>query len=101
MLGMISREARRLGVGEKRRLTGLLRTQVPDGFGKAGGESDACPRCGGTHLVRVASVFVVYEGWRGLSGCRVLLFSGGMPPEKTLLCPYPTTPWRIRQAPPS
>ena len=50
---------------------------------------------------RVASVFVVYEGWRGLSGCRVLLLSGGMPPERTLLCPYPTTPWRIRQAPPS
>ena len=49
----------------------------------------------------VASVFVVYEGWRGLSGCRVLLLSGGMPPERTLLCPYPTTPWRIRQAPPS
>ena len=48
-----------------------------------------------------ASVFVVYEGWRCLPGCRVLLFSGGMPPEKTLLCPYPTTPWRIRQAPPS
>ena len=24
-----------------------------------------------------------------------------MPPEKTLLCLYPTTPWRIRQAPSS
>ena len=35
---------------ERRRLTGLLRAQVPDGLGKAGGEPDACPRCGGTHL---------------------------------------------------
>ena len=29
------------------------------------------------------------------------LLGGACPPEKTLLCPYPTTPWRIRQAPPS
>ena len=52
MPGMIPREARRLGVDERGRLTGLLRAQVPDGLGKAGGEPDACPRCGGTHLVR-------------------------------------------------
>ena len=52
MLDMIPREARRLGVDERRRLIGLLRAQVPDGLGKAGGEPDACPRCGGTHLVR-------------------------------------------------
>ena len=50
MPGMIPREARRLGVDERRRLIGLLRAQVPDGPGRAGGEPDACPRCGGTHL---------------------------------------------------
>ena len=69
MLGMISREARRLGIGEKRRLTGLLRTQVPDGLGKAGGESDACPRCGGTHLVRRRSR-ARHIGPRGVRGLR-------------------------------
>ena len=69
MLGMISREARRLGIGEKRRLTGLLRTQVPDGLGKAGGESDACPRCGGTHLVRRRSR-ARHIGPRGVRGRR-------------------------------
>ncbi len=52
MPGMILREARKLGVDERRRLIGLLRAQVPDGPGRAGGEPDACPRCGGTHLVR-------------------------------------------------
>ena len=52
MLDMIPREARRLGVDERRRLIGLLRAQVLAELGKAGGEPDACPRCGGTHLVR-------------------------------------------------
>ena len=50
MLDMIPREARRLGVDERRRLIGLLRAQVLAELGKAGGEPDACPRCGGTHL---------------------------------------------------
>ena len=52
MLDMIPREARRLGVEERRRLIDLLRAQVLAELGKAGGEPDACPRCGGTHLVR-------------------------------------------------
>ena len=52
MLDMILQEARRLGVDERRRLIGLLRAQVLAELGKAGGEPDACPRCGGTHLVR-------------------------------------------------
>ena len=52
MLDMILQEARRLGVDERRRLIGLLRAQVLAELGKAGGEPDACPRCGGTRLVR-------------------------------------------------
>ena len=52
MLDMILQEARRLGVEERRRLIDLLRAQVLAELGKAGGEPDACPRCGGTHLVR-------------------------------------------------
>ncbi|WP_157051491.1 hypothetical protein [Olsenella sp. oral taxon 807] len=52
MPGMILQEARRLGVDERRRLIGLLRAQVLAELGEAGGEPDACPRCGGTHLVR-------------------------------------------------
>ena len=50
MLDMILQEARRLGVEERRRLIDLLRAQVLAELGKAGGEPDACPRCGGTHL---------------------------------------------------
>ena len=52
MLDMILQEARKLGVDERRRLIGLLRAQVLAELGEAGGEPDACPRCGGTHLVR-------------------------------------------------
>ena len=52
MLDMILQEARKLGVDERRRLIGLLRAQVPDGPGRAGGGPGACPRCGGTHLAR-------------------------------------------------
>ena len=50
MPGMIPQETRGLGVGERRRLTGLLRAQVPSELDKAGGEPNAYPRCGGTHL---------------------------------------------------
>ncbi len=55
MLDMIPREARRLGVEERRRLIDLLRAQVFAELGRSGDadrEPDACPRCGGTHLVR-------------------------------------------------
>ena len=50
MPGIIPQETRGLGVGERRRLTGLLRAQVPSGLDKAGGEPNAYPRCGGTYL---------------------------------------------------
>ena len=55
MLDMILQEARRLGVEERRRLIDLLRAQVFAELGRSGDadrEPDACPRCGGTHLVR-------------------------------------------------
>ena len=55
MLDMIPREARRPGVEERRRLIDLLRAQVFAELGRSGDadrEPDACPRCGGTHLVR-------------------------------------------------
>ena len=52
MPDLILQEARKLGVDERRRLIGLLRAQVLAELGEAGGEPDACPRCGGTHLVR-------------------------------------------------
>ena len=50
MPGMMPREARKPDVDERRRLIEPLRAQVLAELGKAGGEPDACPRCGGTHL---------------------------------------------------